>query len=218
MATQIDVCAPFSHCEKRKPSAQVFFVARDFSLFAPGRLCTWDLYMLVCVPGYCCGGTVARTNHYLVVVGLERSAVWNVRLCSTGARCSRALLKCPIKEGRVRLEWVCVWEWLNMREEKERGLCVMLLFFSSTVCTSNLKRIYIEWHVWIILDSISWTPLETDFRGRRGQKHHQICLLAHAERTEPLETISLFPPCDSCCPRYEDETKPGEWRMKEGGK
>lgn len=29
----------------------------------------------VCLPGYSRGGTVARTNHYLVVVGLERSAV-----------------------------------------------------------------------------------------------------------------------------------------------
>lgn len=164
MATQIDVCTPFSHCEKTKPSVQVFFVAQNFLLFAPGCLCTWDLCMLVCIPGYCCGGTVARTNHYLVVAGLERSAVWNVRLCSTGARCSRALLKCPIKEGRVRLEWVCVWEWLNMRVEEERGLCVMLFFPPLCVHQSQTKcKAYIHWMACV---NHSWQQLLNTIRDR----------------------------------------------------
>lgn len=91
-------------------------------LFAlvPVRVCVHYALMCVYVPGCCCGGTVARTNHYLVVAGLERSAVWKVRLCSTGARCSRAPLKCPIKEGRVRFEWVCVWECVW--NEKDGGI------------------------------------------------------------------------------------------------
>lgn len=54
----------------------------------------------VCVPGRCCcGETVARTNHYLVVAGLERSAVWNVRLCSTGARCSMRCSSVQLKRA-----------------------------------------------------------------------------------------------------------------------
>lgn len=46
-------------------------------LFAlvPVRVCVHYALMCVYVPGCCCGGTVARTNHYLVVAGLERSAV-----------------------------------------------------------------------------------------------------------------------------------------------
>lgn len=151
MAAQIDVCTPFSHCENTKPSVQVFFLLLlcfcFFLLFAPVRVVSVHACVHVCVPGYCCGGTVARTNHYLVVVGLERSAVWNVRLCSTGARCSRALLKCPIKEGRVRFEWICVWEWLCMHVwKKDRVLCVMWSFPSLCVhqiCTKC--KVYIHW-------------------------------------------------------------------------
>lgn len=131
MASQINVCTPFSHCEKTKPSTQVLVCFCDVGTC----VCTLSAHACVhvCVPGCCCGGTVARTNHYLVVAGLERSAVWNVRLCSTEARCSRALLKCPIKEGRVRFEWVCVWEWVCMCVCENRGskeiLCVSWCFF-----------------------------------------------------------------------------------------
>lgn len=70
MAAQINVCTPFSHCEETKPTVQVFFVVLFFFFFSRYL----HLCVHVCVPGYCCGGTVARTNHYLVVVGLERSA------------------------------------------------------------------------------------------------------------------------------------------------
>lgn len=111
----INVCTPFSHCEKTKTSVLVFLLFCFWAACTRACVCTC-ICMHVYVPGCCCGGTVARTNHYLVVAGLERSAVWNVRLCSTGARCSRALLKCPIKEGRARFEWVCVWECVFARE------------------------------------------------------------------------------------------------------
>jgi len=108
-------------------------------------LCTY-VCVCVCVPCCCCGGTVARTNHYLVVAGLERSAVWNVRLCSTGARCSRAPLKCPIKEGRVRFEWVrvrgrecaCVRE-MRTREQRERR--VLLVLFALRASELHVKYI-----------------------------------------------------------------------------
>lgn len=105
---------------------------RCFSLFCFFRCL--HLCVHVCVPGCCCGGTVARTNHYLVVVGLERSAAWNVRLCSTEARCCRALLKCPIKESQVRFEWVCVRDWP----------CVLLVFPPLCVHRSYPKCKYIH--------------------------------------------------------------------------
>ncbi len=136
MASQINVCTPFSHCEKTKPSVHVFLLFRFAPVCVCVCMCAWYLCMLVCMCAYLAAAvvkTVARTNHYLVVAGLERSAVWNVRLCSTGARCSRALLKCPIKEGRVRFEWACVWESVCMCvwEQSKEMLCFFAVFSST---------------------------------------------------------------------------------------
>lgn len=46
MASQINVCTPFSHCEKTKTSMQVLLLL-CFVLFAPACVCVQHLHMCV---------------------------------------------------------------------------------------------------------------------------------------------------------------------------
>lgn len=89
MASQINVCTPFSHSEKTKAAAQVLL------LFAFVQLAPVSV---LCVHARRGAGTVARTNHYLVVVGagkvgsLKCQAVFN-RSPDAAARRSSVQLK-----------------------------------------------------------------------------------------------------------------------------
>lgn len=127
-------------------------------------------------PGHCCGTTVARTNHYLVVVGLERSAAWNVRLCSTAARCSRALLKCPIKEGRAGIEHVGAT--VHVRKIR-RSICVLVFVFIPSCSVSCTLRITCVRDSSEELMKSAWAELWSD-----------LSTLTHVR---PIEVISWFP-------------------------
>lgn len=61
MASQINVWTPFSHCEKTKPSMQVFLLF-CFVPFAPLCVCVRYMCMLVC----------ARVCAYLAVAVVEQ--------------------------------------------------------------------------------------------------------------------------------------------------
>lgn len=68
MASRINVCTPFSHCEKTKPSMQVFLLFY-FVLCAPVCVCVhvWYPYMLVCTCAYLAAGVAEQLPGLIII-------------------------------------------------------------------------------------------------------------------------------------------------------
>lgn len=61
MASQINVCTPFSHCEKTMQVILLFC----FVLFAP--VCVRDVYMLVCMCAYLAAAVVEQLPGLIII-------------------------------------------------------------------------------------------------------------------------------------------------------